>query len=659
MDEATCATLNTTLGTQAYVRPKFDAWGNLHGCLIQPIGFSAVRDLRNITRDQCFFETGSLAGRICHYGAGGLCAKEACIIKSKDTVQKCTGTTAPPVTSTKSPTRVTTLAPTTAGPTPAGTLAPTKSGASDYLWDINSGTCYYEQYYGSASSIEQSCTNLKAARPQEDIEYHAGRTYDAGKYADETSCTTTPQCNVGWDRWSTEAECTATGECDVPCIPTNLDDGFGNCDKATCEATGICEADDQVFYEQCSRWEYNSSIACGVCLKPLKPEQWDCEEAGYYWTPLGCVNRALSGVNNSAVTCTAGHKFVNRTTDKAGCEALAQTCQEPFMPEDLMNPKSAAECTKCGGTVKPWFKWKTGTFTAGVWGAPSPSEVKWKTQEWTSENLWGTFFSNFKFQQAVMATVEELIATDIRNSVRAQVLWKLDFFEDMNCDCGSKNKDCFKDSRAPSEVKKCPQGSASCGAVTNIVSDDPAATTQTSVKLAGSVVATSATQSALARHKGTLKSSSPYAIVKDAGDNFVGQILGNGYGMNYTGTGKFSALVCLATNPDIKIDKLNFPVFDVADSDKAGNVGVPLGMILELAANKICFTCTNNGVYYPIARKLNIVTRPPTNWGDTYPPTKEPTAVTNKYSPKFSAAPSSLNPSTLAVVLALLLALLF
>ncbi|RHY79043.1 hypothetical protein DYB38_003569, partial [Aphanomyces astaci] len=425
-------------------------------------------------------------------------------------------------------------------------------------------------------------------------------------------------CQWGWGQCKTQEACEAQGECnDWDSMRQQCgDDGWDHGD--TCYASWADDVFDSNTNSSVTQWHSAYCSNCqsvdGVCVieRPIE----GCQANMYdMWHSLGC---RVDGVHNE----TACYAF----NEDAGWLTKAKTKDACLAPGYYGgNNKNLEECTKCGGTGKPYYTW-----WGGVWSRPYVQDLKWMANgtQLIPVNQYDTILFSIVQDQLALPMVRKLA-----NAKKTQALLSYNAFSSslavIACACGSSKAnasscfdqisgsiegitDAFCDSSAPVSAgcskavvqKNCssPSGRRRLADGAPAAGDDKLAITTTYYSAGPFASALEPFCNATDRMQ-----RNPLAVRNSHGV-IVGQLMGDGKGILAPNTD----IICLEMSLDIRVVDKRFPTYDVATLVNGTFSPLFLTSFVSLNAQTMCFLAKQSAIYFPITRlavaNLNAIT---------------------------------------------------
>ncbi|EQC34254.1 hypothetical protein SDRG_08456 [Saprolegnia diclina VS20] len=236
-----------------------------------------------------------------------------------------------------------------------------------------------------------------------------GCRWTSGPCTDAVSCASQGSCNDGPD--GRRKVC--------------LDAGWTYGD--TCKAkitTGL----NQVSVATCSQCQ----TTVGVCVAPASGSGCATPEKVH---PRGC---RVDGIATAAACATAGGSWVTPATTQSACVSTLG-CLEPGAT--TLSMKNATQCTKCGGSLKPWYTW-----TSGVWAPAYVEAYTWQAGGTTlvSANAYKPTLSLQLLGQVLQGPIAKRVARLQKTKALLQYNGMTDVLSKLACACGrSANSACF------------------------------------------------------------------------------------------------------------------------------------------------------------------------------------------------------------------------
>ena len=452
------------------------------------------------------------------------------------------------------------------------------------------------------------------------------------------------QCsyNVNLD-CASAGDCAAAGQCD--------DWEFQTCTGATGCQSGAClkpyTLSDENGYPRCADESYYASI------KQPPPTGANGQPQLERWARNGCIAAYLTTPQTCA---TAGFSWKRRAATQAQCAAQGTGCKEANALQWGLSTKSAAACTACGGTPTPLYTWTPGQLLTGQMHA-----LTWQARGWVSSNRMVATMDWFALSQVVGNVISALQMTDTVNQMKAKYAPLVQLVGVLACDCSSAALagQCFAAAVA-APLAKCrldPGVASKCSGVrvasTALAGQTASQIATVSVLGAGQLAASfdrsggSASLQNANKQKSSLgravgaglatvsAAAAQWAVVKasaSANSAVVGQLIGDGKSVTFSGSAVSSFEICLDRNLAIATDAVSFPDTDVAAVTKTSTnlAGAPQPLFATVTTNglQVCTTITGAGAgsasttvtYFPVIRMTPAKIAAATGTGSGGPP---------------------------------------
>ncbi|GBG30306.1 Neurogenic locus notch-like protein 2 [Hondaea fermentalgiana] len=451
-----------------------------------------------------------------------------------------------------------------------------------------------------------------------------------------------PEPEVWLDRWEAVDEVCNTNSDDIPSqvfeeLGCRAD--YQRCPEDRCEEKGQCmNIHGHVFdfrTEHCTdpSWthgdrfwgeeivtegdvSYSTWVSCpwshrdeidGACIGE-RDSDWGCGyDKWYLWHVLGCKKEGFYNAQNCTDAGYTWHDPIRRAEDCTipGCKLNRWDVRE----------YSAEECEYCGGEVVDMAYWQGGNLMR-----PFMRKFKYYPDgnEITPINEWIPGQAGYLVQQELEYPVMRAYAQFKMQELLVKYNLYSKVLSTIACDCSSgsvSDESCF-DSQADgalSTSQDLPMGQtteAGTGVtvVTGLISAERRRLQESSANTT-SVAVTEYSAGIYAKHEpctGDDASTFDALVVTNEHGLVVGQLLGNGRGLNITGDVE-SVLLCLPARDDIALRDSLFDVFGVGKREDDGTISAMIfenddDVYIERKASQVCIETVNSGIYYPIAR---------------------------------------------------------
>ena len=508
--------------------------------------------------------------------------------------------------------------------------------------DCDSGNCEWHSCEDRSwtnkthcqSSPVQSTLKCILNEPYKWDENSDHKWIERGTCPDEASCLNTGECHHTWE-YSGEEKC----------FDPNYSGPEGTCHYSY---ERIVERDvtigGRVAKQNVTEWYHESCTQCqhsdrGSCIASngamgRNPVTGDC---AHHWQrhPLGC--RVPGYFENRSGCIADGYNFTRRPNTKEECLAV-KGCKMPF--EGHFSSHTEKSCLECGGSWESRLKWDGGRWVSG-----EPRPMTWISNglELKPSNQWLPSMSEDKMEAALRIPVMKLFA---ERKVTQGLMEFNSFTSIMNmlvCDCGAtKGTNCYTRSSASVAAA----GRAFCGdedtvmqgATSKVVIKKECQTGANGRRLAdaGSEAASLQFQvvsagpftknrfcdndknsfdfSETGQCTGSNTNDLDALVVKNLEGTVIGQIIGDGAGIQVNGASFNSIAQCLPFRSDISRDSI-FTQYDVAkyDPDTGNFTSLDFNITsasdcssanrcTQLTSAKICFQALTEGQYFPIKK---------------------------------------------------------
>ena len=200
---------------------------------------------------------------------------------------------------------------------------------------------------------------------------------------------------------------------------------------------GSCS--DFIFSFQCS--QDGCETLEGACFRAH--QKGVTEDCNYNQNEMAVGNLGCKLLSyNSKSACESAsslNRWVPASTNASSCAAqLGKGCLEPN--SKTISIKDAEECTKCNGTLQPFFEWKPAKWIPGKLQALTTFATNW-----TSVNKFKRTLNNGLLRNELTRLIGSLQLRQYSNYVRKKYTAILGFYDTFSCACGADENtmDCF------------------------------------------------------------------------------------------------------------------------------------------------------------------------------------------------------------------------
>ena len=413
--------------------------------------------------------------------------------------------------------------------------------------------------------------------------------------------------------------------------------GYTECkDETSCQSIGNCDdwefsADDSTFYGDFDDQDFAASKTAPdpakenqvTCLLPGQISEWGYRNCWnvysnlttYSWSRAGCVFK-----NTDKDLCYAlGGKAVTRARNAAQCLSRKGCCEPGKDCAWELTDKNSTECTKCGGTMKSYFRWQ-----GGNWNRGEMVGAKWKQRAIVPVNSWSIVTDMNSLNDAVYTAISARISEIMRGELSCRFKPVLNYLKTIACSCGiNLDNSCAVRSDGQKNVAS---GHIICGEEREITSGGlkvrfesdslSECDTQSTFDVAKLEPAPRTSPNATLINKRSVinlsarstVSANCFAYVQNSNSAYVGQIRGDCVVLNPSSR-IANVEICMALKDTIPWDMNTYPDASVAlrTLDTNGNEVYSVRSSLSvLESNKqFCTRVNEKGTYCPVSSVSN------------------------------------------------------
>lgn len=496
------------------------------------------------------------------------------------------------------------------------------------MYSDSNGACFHNETYEILyNTLQEVCEETEGYEwyscPEPDIYlndwYEVSTVCQAPNPEYPEAVTNQLSCWANFQRCSTE-KCSLRGDC------MNMYGGVMDFTTEHCTDPSW-EYGDRFWGEEVveeNGYSYSSYVSCswsqrdviqGVCLGERSISEGCGYEKWYLWHSLGCKQEGIYTEEDCIAVNATWYEPIRN----------AESCSIPGCKLNRWDVRQYSEedCIYCGGEVVNMGHWQGGnlmkpfvrqfSFKPNGRGMESvnkwiPRQAYYLVQEQLKNPVMRAF-AQYKMQ-------ELLVRYNLYNKV----------LETISCDCSgtsSSESECFETQKggALSTEQELPLGqtlSAGSGVTvvtSSIITEEARRRLVETNASFTSVSVTEYSAGIYSKHEPCqdedASSFDAFAVI-NTGGLVVGQLIGNGRGLNITGAVE-SVLLCLPAREDITLREDVFDTYAVGKMDAEGIVRPVLfendtSIYVERTASQICIEIAEGGVYYPIFRVADSLT---------------------------------------------------
>jgi hypothetical protein len=396
--------------------------------------------------------------------------------------------------------------------------------------------------------------------------------------------------------------------------------------QATCEASGICVGKDSSYAGQTIFQYYNRT---GLCFSPFITDFLGSAYCGgaapYDWPDgnlvqpeahYGCVcsyqpwSHPACNLTTTQAQCGAlGFLWVNDDQTQAQCTSAPSACFTSWAAAGILNPsgvynrKPQSVCLGCSG--EPWQT--VNQWQAGVWTTTRPITRIWTTQQFAPTNTWQPSIDYIGFGNEIARATIARVALAYSTEALCRYGAELDALAAYTCDCtgAGGGSSCYPTATShPFAVDRaCPYIASTiihAQATVDVPATafPPAAFCQ-NIYLA-SYPATAFQSQLIYKLSSEVflpRSTNPYAVVRNAQGQVLGEILTDGLNITWTtaATLQASLTLCLPTVAIASYPNIGFGSLNI------GGLGVMYVGAATTNGSQICFSVNEPGIYFGVS----------------------------------------------------------